>query len=194
MDKVKQIREMIQKVKNFNQLINENLSLDDLSKSIFGLTKNNNGFFKSEAQAKFLISQIKNYDGLIGYANSGHHSIPIFAEYDEKGITKLVKYSNDKSLKDKNVVVFERKSENSLNALEVKELNKYKRSLKQLERELNDKITSWESGNYNGSGDKSTYDSDELIVDIYEYSKSKLEKRILDLKKIINALENKANL
>ena len=189
----KEMRQMIDKVKNFNQFVNESLSTNELSKSVFGLTKNNNGLFKSEAQAKFLISQININQGLVGYADSGYNSIPIFAEYDEKGITKLVKRSNDKSLKDKNVVVFERKNDNGLNTLEIKELNTLKRNLKKLETQLNDKVTSWESGNYNKSGDKSTYDSDKGTVERYEYFKSQLENSIFSLKKRINDLENKGN-
>jgi hypothetical protein len=185
------IRKMIDKVKNFKQFVNESLSTAELGKSVFSLTKNNNGLFKSEAQAKFLISQIDNYQGLVGYANSGYNSIPIFAEYDEKGITKLVKRSNDKSLKDKDVVVFERKNDNGLNTLEIKELNTLKRNLKKLETQLNDKVNSWESGNYNGSGDKSTYDTNKATVERYEYFKNELEKHILSLKDTIKSLENK---
>ena len=189
----KEMREQIDRIKNWKQFVNESLSIDELWKSVFGLTKNNNGLFKSEAQAKFLISQINNNQGLVGYANSGYNSIPIFAEYDEKGITKLVKRSNDKSLKDKNVVVFERKNDNGLNTLEIKELNTLKRNLKKLETELNDKVNSWESGNYNRSGDKSTYDTNKDTVERYEYFKRELEKRILSLKDKINSLENKGN-
>lgn len=187
------IRKMIDKVKNFKQFVNENLSINDLSKSIFGLTKYNNGLFKSEAQAKFLISQIERYEGLIGYARSGYNTIPIFAEYDEKGITRLVKHSNNKSVKDKDVVIFERNVGNALNSLEIKELNTHKRKLKKLEKELNDRITSWESGNYNGSGNKSTYDTDKSTVERYEHFKNELEKRIFNLRNVINNLEKKGN-
>lgn len=185
------IRKMIDKVINFKEIINENLSTNELGKSIFGLTKNNNGFFKSEAQAKFLINQINNNQGLVGHASSGYNSIPIFAEYDEKGITKLVKRSNDKSLKDKNVIVFERKNDKGLNTLEIKELKTLKRNLKKLEIDLNDKVSSWESGDYNGSGDKSTYDTNQRLVDRFELNKSNSENAILVLKNKINDLENK---
>lgn len=191
----KEIRKMIDRVKNFGKVsLNEGISIDDLNRSIFGLTKYNNGLFKSETQAKFLINQIDRYEGLVGYASSGYNSIPIFAEYDENGITKLVKRSNNKSIKDKDVIVFERKNSTGLNSMEIKELNTYKRNLKKLETQLNDRIVSWESGDYNKSGDKSTYDTDKATVERYEHFKSDLEKNILLLKDKINSLENKENL
>jgi len=124
----------------------------EISKSIFGLAKSNNGFFKSEKQGNFLISQMELLEGFIGEANSGYNSCPIFAKWDEKGITKIIK-----ATKTGDVVMFERKVDGALTTLEIKEIKRLERKAKSLQDEISKRQLSFDSGNYNGSGDVRTY-------------------------------------
>lgn len=155
----------------------------EISKSIFGLTKSNNGFFKSGKQAQFLISQMSSYDGCIGHANSGYNSCPIFASWDEKGITKVVK-----ATKNGDVLMFERKIQGVLTELEVKHIKFYERKIKALEKEINERQKYFDNGSYNGTGDTSTYSND--MIERFEYSQNqkieqvkKLKEKVCQLKK-----------
>lgn len=127
----------------------------DIQKSIFSLAKTNNGFFKSEKQADFLINQMKQTDGCIGHYNSGYNSCPIFSEWDNEGITKITKKG-----KNKETIVFERKQEGILTAFEVQELKSIKRKINALEKQVSERIESYNNGSYNGTGDISTYSVD----------------------------------
>lgn len=141
----------------------------EISKSIFGLAKSNNGFFKSEKQANFLISQMEQFGGCIGSANSGYNSCPIFASWDEKGITKIIKSS-----KNGDVIMFERKKEGVLTSLEIKDVKSLERKIKALKKEVKERQEAFESGNYNGSGNINTYTSD-MIKRYNNFQKQKIE-------------------
>ena len=127
----------------------------NLSHSILSLAKCNNGFFKSEKQAQFLIAQMSDFGGCIGHANSGYNSCPIFASWDEEGITKIVKAS-----KKGDIVIFERKQEGILTELELKLIKKVEREIIRIEKEIIDDELSFKDGSYNGSGNINTYTSD----------------------------------
>ena len=129
--------------------------MNNVSISIFGLAKNNNGQFKSEAQAKFLTSKMDEVDGYVGSVTSGYNSCPVFAEYDSEGIIKLTK-----STKKGHVVMFDRKVEGVLTTLEVKEIKRLTRLGKNLKIEIDGRTESFATGKYNGSGDPSTYTED----------------------------------
>lgn len=154
----------------------------EISKSIFGLTKSNNGFFKSEKQAQFLISQMSSFDGFIGHANSGYNSCPLFAFWDESGITKIVK-----SAKNGDVVMFERKIEGSLTALEIKQIKTYERKIKALEKEINERQKSFDNGSYNRTGDTSTYSTD--MIERFEYFQNQKKEQVKKIKEIICQLK-----
>jgi len=125
----------------------------EISQSVFGLAKNNNGFFKSEKQAAFLISQMNRFGGYFGSVSSGHNSCPVFANWDEKGITKIIKSS-----KKGDVVMFERKKDGILTSLETKEIKRLEKRLKQIKKEVAENSVIFLSGKWNGSGDTSTYE------------------------------------
>lgn len=162
----------------------------DILSSIFGLVKNNNGFFKSEKQAEFLISQMEKLDGNIGFTSSGYHSCPIFASWDEKGIIKIIKHSKTKS-GCKDIVTFERTVKGVLNGLQFKEIASLKRRVKSLEKDLQEKRTSFAGGSYNSSGDVSTYTND--MIDRYNRICQSLENQISSLKNLIDEKENIKN-
>lgn len=154
----------------------------EILRSIFGLTKSNNGFFKSEKQAKFLIPQISKFDGYIGQVSSGYNSCPVFANWDEKGITKIVK-----SAKSGDVVMFERKQEGILNVLEIKEIKQLERKIKSLEKDITRHKTSFEDGSYNGSGDVNTYTPD--MIELYNCSQSRRIDQVQRIRERISKLK-----
>ena len=67
---------------------------NELLRSIYSLAKNNNGNFKSEAQAAFLKRQIDLRDGVVGSQEMYGNSVSVHAEYDDKGITKIYTHSH----------------------------------------------------------------------------------------------------
>ena len=156
----------------------------EIQSSILGLAKNNNGFFKSEKQADFLISQMEISDGCIGHFTSGYHSCPLFATHDKEGILKIEKQTV-KGI----VAIFERVVEGTLNSLQLKRLKSLKTNLKKLEIQLQNRISSWEDGSYNRSGDKSTYDTDKGIVERYEYFNNQIENQITYLNSEIEKMK-----
>lgn len=149
----------------------------EISKSIFGLAKSNNGFFKSEKQSKFLIEKLSDFSGCIAHANSGFNSCPIFASWDGKGITKIVK-----SAKKGDVIMFERKQEGILTSLEIKEIKRLERKIKTLENEVKERQDSFDNGSYNGSGDVGTYTTD-MIERFNRFQNQKIQQ--------INSLKEK---
>lgn len=156
----------------------------EIKSSIIGLTKSNNGFFKSDKQADFLTNELMLGGGYIGIADSGYDSCPIFAKWDKEGIIQLYKYTKNNG----NVVIFDRKITGILTNNEIKEQKVDKRLLKKLERQLEEKILSYEDGTYNGSGDKSTYTTD--MTARYEIVKDDLKKQIENLKTKIEQDKN----
>lgn len=110
-----------------------------LQKSVLSLCKNNNGFFKSEKQATFLIKEIDSNCGLVGYTSSGFHQCKLFCEYDEKGITSITKQSNTKNGVN-HIVTFQRAVKGQLNPLQVKHLKQLKKQLAFYENQLNTRI------------------------------------------------------
>lgn len=67
---------------------------NELLRSIYSLVKNNNGVFKSEKQAQFLKRQIDLRDGVVGSQEMYGNSVSVYAEYDDKGITKIYTHSH----------------------------------------------------------------------------------------------------
>jgi len=69
-----------------------------IKQSILALCKNNNGFFKSARQAEFLTSKLEKVDGLVGTLTAWGNSSLMFAEWDSKGIVKIVKLGKSDSV------------------------------------------------------------------------------------------------
>lgn len=80
----------------------------DISKSIFSLARYNNGKFKSQKQADFIIAFLKERGGYVGNFHNGYHAVDFTAEWDNEGITKITSRAV-KSNKQK--VVFQRKDD-----------------------------------------------------------------------------------
>jgi chromosome segregation ATPase len=114
-------------------IIKEVIGIDDIAKSIYGLAKNNNGYFKSPAQAQFLKGQLDRRDGVVGSGNTYGNSHTDFAEYDDKGIIKIERHlattGNSK-------IIFQRKEGTNLTQADEKNIRFYKRKIKELEQYL----------------------------------------------------------
>ena len=103
---------------------------NEIRNSVLGLAQKNNGVFKSEKQAAFLIKMINNNDGLIGHTANG---IPYFAWSDDKGITRITKGTGNTS---KIELVFERKVAGVLNTSDEKTIKHLRRQIKVLAAEV----------------------------------------------------------
>ena len=115
----------------------------DLSVSFANLVKTNNGFFKSEAQAKFLLSMCDN--GV--YHTSGHvhgNSFVLFYTCDKKGVTKVQKQTSGKGL----VTQWERVEEGKVSVQNEKEIKRIKRLIKQTENKIASRLDAFKSGAY----------------------------------------------
>ena len=145
--------------------------------SVLSLCKSNNGFFKSEKQANFLINRLELKDGYFGRNDSGFNACPLFAVWDNKGIIR-VKKSTVKGM----VITFERKVKGVISELELKEIKRLKRKLKKEEKRFNERMNSFYSGEYNSTGDMKTY-TENLIINYFYYANSE--------RNIINNLRNK---
>jgi len=69
-----------------------------IKQSILSLCKNNNGFFKSERQAEFLTSKLGEVAGFVGTLSAWGNNVSLFAEWDSKGIVKVVKRGKSNSV------------------------------------------------------------------------------------------------
>ena len=101
---------------NIRELINlideksiiQEATKEDLSKSFAALVKNNGGIFKSEKQAKFLLSQCQQENTFITSGNMYRNPYTLVYFCDSNGVTKVMKDTTKKH----NVVVWQR-TENS---------------------------------------------------------------------------------
>lgn len=157
----------------------------DISKSIFSLAKYNNGYFKSEKQSKFLRKILE--EGAVAGGGSAWGNTVTFdvTKFDENGIIEIVKHYNTTN---KEEIYFQRKIKGQLTEPEIKKLKKLKRRLKKLVNEFDATTKSFETGDYNGSGDPSTYT--ESMIELYNSCRENNSKRIEDLKSYINEIEN----
>lgn len=150
------------------------MDVSSIKVSIMSLAKNNNGFFKSEKQAAFLTNILSKLDGCIGHNVIYNNSVPVFVDWDEKGIIKIVA----KSSKTGDKLMFVRNVEGQLNVLQQKELKKLKRLLKQAEKSYVERVNAWENGTY-GIGD---YKNDSNTVRLYNHFNDQILTRIDSLK------------
>lgn len=138
--------------------------MSSISISIFSLAKNNNGLFKSEKQANFILQILQDRQNYITAADSGYNSCPIFAYADKLGITKIVKG---------NKAMFERKVEGVISPLEAKKIKSKNRRIKKLEKQLAERLKAFENGEYS---------KDEYSISLYWKFTNELIERIESLK------------
>lgn len=123
----------------------------DLDISFASLVKNNNGMFKSDAQAKFLLSKCDGKEYIAGGSVYGN-TYQLIYHCDDKGVTKVEKYTQNTGSK----IQWTRKEAGTLSVQDEKELKRLNRLLKQYEKSIADRVAAFKAGKY--AAGKSLYD------------------------------------
>lgn len=116
--------------------------MDTIAQSFANLVKTNNGFFKSAAQANFLLSQ-SSYE----YATCGSvmgNSYNMHYTCDDSGVTLVQKYTKAKGF----VTTWERKVEGVVSLQDAKEIKRLTRLVKSTEKSIASRQARWDSGMY----------------------------------------------
>jgi len=119
--------------------------MNTISQSFASLVKNNNGFFKSEKQAKTLLSVCNDsvfIDGGIFFGGTWTK----FYHCDDKGVVMVVHHTNTKG----DVLEWERASEGVKTVQEVKEEKRINREIKAIEKKIKETEEAWQRGDYAG--------------------------------------------
>ena len=97
--------------------------MSNLIQSVYALAKNNNGFFKSEKQAAFLIAQLAERNGVFaelysfGANNGAQARRDVFVSWDSQGITEIKTVAQ---VSRKTKVLFERQDNSVFQAAQAK--------------------------------------------------------------------------
>jgi hypothetical protein len=91
-----------------SETLNEIATFDDLTKTVFNLTKYNNGYFKSEKQAQYLLKKLRDADGALFSGIVYNNPYRYWADWDNDGITKLYKIAERTK---KETIVFVRRTD-----------------------------------------------------------------------------------
>ena len=114
-----------------------------VEKSFASLVKSNNGKFKSDAQAKFLLSQCRDGQFITGGRVHGN-SYTLFYVCDNTGVVRVEKQTNAKGL----VTQWERREEGKVSIQDEKEIKRLNRLLKDVELRIKERRESVASGKY----------------------------------------------
>lgn len=121
--------------------------MNNIQATLENLIKTNNGFFKSEKQAKFLISELKKEFGNVFTASAFGNSVVLTYNFDDKGITEKL---NTSLKKQSEKVVWNRKVEGVLSVEDKKKMAALKREIKKLEKSINERNAAYNDGQYEG--------------------------------------------
>ena len=129
-----------------------------IAQSFANLVKTNNGFFKSAAQANFLLSQ-SSYE----YVSCGSvmgNSFNMHYTCDDRGVTMVRKYTKAKGF----ATTWERKVEGVVSLQDAKEIKRLLRLVKSTTASIVSRQASWDSGKYasefhNPEGAKMVFDT-----------------------------------
>lgn len=149
--------------------------MNNIQTTLENLIKTNNGFFKSEKQAKFLISELKKEYGNIFTASAFGNSVVLTYKFDEIGIVEKL---NTSLKKQSEKVVWNRKIEGVLSVEDKKKMAALKREIKKLEKSINERDASYSTGQYVG------------FEDLYNKAKDDALSKLQAFKDQLKALEN----
>ena len=121
--------------------------MSNIQATLENLIKTNNGFFKSEKQAKFLIFELKKEYGNIFTASAFGNSVVLTYKFDDKGITEKL---NTSLKKQSESVVWNRKIEGVLSIEDKKKMAALNREIKKLEKSINERDAAYNAGQYAG--------------------------------------------
>jgi hypothetical protein len=119
-----------------------------VAQSFANLVKTNNGFFKSPAQAAFLLSQCVNHQ----FATSGsvhRNSYVIFYVCDSTGVVRVEKQTAAKGL----VVQWERRVAGTVSVQDEREIKRLRRLIKQVQSSIDERREELAAGTYQGNAD-----------------------------------------
>ncbi len=118
----------------------------ELAQSFASLVKINNGFFKSEKQAQFLLSMINGQGGnsYITCGNVWGNSFNMEYFCDNKGVTKVTKYSKAKGT----LVEWTRKVEGEVSVQDAKAIKRLTRAMNDYKKKIASRQASWDAGTY----------------------------------------------
>lgn len=149
--------------------------MNNIQATLENLIKTNNGFFKSEKQAKFLISELKKEYGNIFTAAAFGNSVVLTYKFDEIGIVEKL---NTSLKKQSEKVVWNRKIEGVLSVEDKKKMAALKREIKKLEKSINERDASYSTGQYAG------------FEDLYNKANDDALSKLQAFKDQLKALEN----
>lgn len=102
--------------------------MNSLALQLASLVKRNNGYFKSEKQAKFFLDNVESDDYICMGGNMFGNAYTIFYHMDERGVYKVVKHLYSTY---KDVITFERESDDAFRAKRIVYLDYSVKSLKE---------------------------------------------------------------
>ncbi len=111
--------------------------MTDLTKTLANLVKTNNGLFKSDAQAQFIRSIAGDE-----YVNVYGNSYNLHYVLDSTGVVSVYKNTVAKGL------VWERVTAGVVSVQDAKEIKRLKRLIKSIQKSMDDRQASWDSGEY----------------------------------------------
>ncbi len=114
--------------------------MTDLTKTLANLVKTNNGLFKSDAQAQFIRSIAG--DEYVSGGNVYGKSYSLHYMLDSTGVVSVYKNTVAKGL------VWERVTAGVVSVQDAKEIKRLKRLIKSIQKSMDDRQASWDSGEY----------------------------------------------
>ena len=119
--------------------------MSNIQLSLNSLVKNNNGFFKSQKQADFLLS-VLNDNNVFASVAYGHTILSTY-HFDDKGITLKTKTSVKTN---KTTEEWSRKVEGILSVEEQQIVKRLNKQLKSVKKEYASRLKSYNDGSYFG--------------------------------------------
>ncbi len=116
--------------------------MTDLTKTLANLVKTNNRLFKSDAQAQFIRSIAG--DEYVSGGNVYGNSYNLHYMLDSTGVVSVHKNTVAKGL----VLVWERVTAGVVSVQDAKEIKRLKRLIKSIQKSMDDRQASWDSGEY----------------------------------------------
>lgn len=123
--------------------------MNSIHASLENLIKTNNGFFKSEKQAEFLLHELKKEYGNVFTATLFGNSVVLTYKFDDKGITE----KTNMSIKKQSEKVVWARTGDFLSCTAKKKISALKREIKKLEKSIDDRNTAYAAGQYKGMED-----------------------------------------
>ena len=158
--------------------------MSNISKSFASLVKFNNGLFKSEAQAKFLLDMVK--EGLnVSTGSVCNNSYMITYICDDKGVVRTEKHTFKTA---KTVVTWERREAGKIAVQDAKLIKKFKREVKNLQEEIDYRLQEIEEYNNGKESDDPCWSVEDTIK-LFERTIAEREEIIKDRLEAIKKLE-----